>query len=304
MANQSYSAWGYNQTPKIVFVLILTTVIASICCAALEPLFLNIFKMNGPQEFFGLSRWGLSNLYLWQPITCLFLQSEVSGINFSFLITLTFNMYMLWLFGSNLVEAYGSKSFLSLYIFSGMIASLAALMMTSPIRPFFIIAGAGPALLASFVAWAILHRDTQLLLFFILSVRAKWLLTGVIALTILIPLSELNLLNFVYYFTGILIGYLYSTVICGAASPYIFMEKIDDFFIVLGRRFRAKITRLFSKEKAKSKIVDINTGNTVADDDAFIDEMLSKISKYGEKSLTWPERDRMKKISEKKMNKK
>jgi membrane associated rhomboid family serine protease len=304
MANQTYSPWGYNQTPKIILAILIITVIASVCSAALEPLFINIFKINGPQEFFGLSRWGLSNFYLWQPITCLFLQSEVTGIHFSFLIALTFNMYMLWLFGSNLVEAYGSKSFLGLYFGSGVIASLAALMMTPPAQPFFIIAGAGPALLASFVAWAILHRDTQLLLFFIIAVKARWLLTAVIALTILIPLSELNLLNFVYYFTGILVGYLFSTVIFGAASPYIFMEKTDDFFIVLGRKIRAKITRLFSKEKAKSKIVDINTGNSVADDDAFIDEMLSKISKYGEKSLTWPERDRMKKISEKKMSQK
>ena len=79
------------------------------------------------------------------------------------------------------------------------------------------------------------------------------------------------------------------------------MEKVDDFFIVLGRIIRAKIRRLFLFKKDESKIVDIKTGKTVLDDEAFIDEMLAKISRYGEKSLSWQERDRMRQISEKKM---
>lgn len=179
MTYQTYSPWSYSQTPKSILALIIITLAASICSAALEPLFINIFKISGPQEFFGLSWWGLSNYYLWQPISCLFLQSEPNGINFSFLIALTFNMYMLWLFGSNLIETYGSGSFLRLYFSSGLLASLAALMMVPSVRQFYIIAGPGPSLLASFVAWAMFHRDTQLLLFFCFRSKRNgfWLLS-------------------------------------------------------------------------------------------------------------------------------
>lgn len=301
MSYQSYTPWSYSHTSKSITVLIFITALATVCSAALEPLFINIFKIHGPQEFFGLSWWGLSNYYLWQPLTCLFIQSDTYGINFTFLIALTFNMYMLWLFGSNLVEVYGTVPFLRLYFISGILASLAALIVTPTIRQYTVIAGVAPSLLATFVAWAILHRDTQLLLFFLIPVKAKWLLTAVIAFAILIPLSELDLVTFVYYLTGILIGYLYSTVIWEAQTPFIFMEKVDDFFIALGRKIREKTQRLFSSRKGESKVVNIKTGKAEIDDDAFIDEMLAKISRHGEKSLSWQERDRMQKISEKKM---
>lgn len=304
MSYQTYTPWSYSHTPKSIATLIIITVIATLCCAVLEPLFINVFKMNGPQEFFGLSWWGLSNKYLWQPLTCLFIQSEANGISIGFLIALTFNMYMLWLFGSNLVEAYGTGPFLRLYFISGILASLAAVLTTPAIRQYSIIAGTTASLLAIFVAWAFLHRETQLLLFFLIPVKAKWLLAAVIAIAILIPLSELDLVGFVYYFTGIVIGYFYSTIAWETQSPFIMMEKVDDFFIVLGRKLRAKIARLLPFKKEKSKVVDIKTGKNTLDDDAFIDEMLAKISRHGEKSLSWQERERMQKISEKKMQNK
>lgn len=296
MTYQSYTPWSYGQTPKIIKVLIAITALATVCSAALEPLFINIFKISGPQEFFGLSWWGMANYYLWQPLTCLFIQSDVYGINLSFLIALTFSMYMLWLFGSNLVEAYGTGPFLRLYFTSGILASLAALMAISVTRHYMIIAGATPSLLAIFVAWAILHRETELLLFFLIPIKAKWLFAAVVAFAILIPLSELDAVSFFYYLTGILVGYFYSTLAWQAPTPFIFMNKVDDFFIALGRKIRAKVT-----VKKESKIVDFATGKAVLDDDAFMDAMLAKIARQGEKSLSWQERDRMRKISENKM---
>lgn len=115
MSYQSYTPWSYGHTPKSITILIFTISLATICSATLEPLFTDVFKINGPQEFFGLSWWGLSKYYLWQPATCLFLQSNTNGINITFLISLTFNMYMLWLFGSNLIEAYRKGPFLRLF---------------------------------------------------------------------------------------------------------------------------------------------------------------------------------------------
>jgi membrane associated rhomboid family serine protease len=302
MSYQFNTPWSNSQTPKSIIALIFITAIATVFCAALEPLFTNIFKITGPQEFFGLSRWGLSNLYLWQPLTCLFIQSDTNGINFSFLLYLTFNMYMLWLFGSNLVDIFGTWPTLSLYFASGILASLAALMAMPSHYYYSIIAGSTASLLALFVAWAMLHRETQLLLFFLIPVKAKWLLGAVVILSFLIPLSEMDFASFVYYISAIIIGYLFSTVGWLRQSPFDFMVKIDDFFIGLGRQMQSKIRRLSSSKKEEDKIVDIQTGQTMLDDDAFVDQMLAKISRTGEKSLTWQERERMKKISEKKMN--
>lgn len=298
MTYQTYTPWSQGETPKSITLLIAVTALATLCCTALEPLFINVFKMNGPLEFFGLSWWGLSNFYLWQPITNLFIQNNAGGINLSFLIALTFNMYLLWLFGSNLIETYGTGPFLRLYFLSGILASLVALITVPYIRQYMVIAGMGASLLAIFVAWAILHRDTQLLLFFLIPIKAKWLLAAVLGIALLIPISELDFQSFFYYLTGILIGYLYSTLAWQSSSPFEFMEKIDVFLVSLGRKARVKLP-WFSKKSPK--IVDINTGKAPLDDDAFMDAMLAKIARKGEKSLSWQERDRMRKISEKKM---
>lgn len=303
MNYQSYSPWNYNKTSPSLAVLLSITVFITLCSAALEPLFTTVFRINGPQEFLGLSWWGISNRYLWQPMTSLFLQSDVYGIGLSFLISLTFSMYLLWLFGSNLIETYGKGPFFRLYFLSGICANLAALFTMTLTGKYTIIAGIGPCLLALFTAWAIQHKDSQLLLFFLIPVKTKWLLAAVSILTLLIPLSELNLVNFMYYSVGLLMGYLYSTIAWQEKTPFEFMENIDDFFIVLGRKARSKINRLFSMKIKENKIVDIQTGKAVLDDDAFVDAMLAKISREGERSLTWQERDRMRKISENKMKK-
>lgn len=304
MTYQSYTPWAYGKTPKGVTILIVITILTMVIAALLEPLFISILKINGPQEFLGLSWWGLSNYYLWQPVTALFIENNPFGIHFSFLLSLTFNMYFLWLFGSNLAEVYGTGPFLRLYFLSGILASLAALMVMPHAHYYSIIAGIYPSLLGLFVAWAILHRDTQLLLFFLIPLKTKWLLAVVAVLALLVPLSQLDFVNFVYYFVGILVGYLYSTIGWQTKTSFIFLQNIDNFFINLGILLRSKTQRLFSSYKKKeNKIVDIKTGQTILDDDAFIDAMLAKISRHGEKSLSWQERERMQKISKKKMTK-
>lgn len=303
MAYQTYNPFSPSDTPKSITFLIFITAIATVFCAAVEPLFVNVFKMTGPQEFFGLSRWGISNSYYWQYITSLFIQVNVSGIGIFFLLSLTFNMYMLWLFGTNLVEAYGSSAFLRFYLLSGFVAGVVAILTMRGVNEFRLIGGPAPALLATFVAWAFLHKDTQLYLFFMIPIQVKLLLAVVVGLAILIPLSELDTVILMYNIAGILMGYLYSTVIWSKKSPFRFLESVDEFFVELGSKLRVYINRWNPLKKKENKIVDIKTGKAVLDDDAFMDEMLAKISRYGEQSLTWQEKDRMKKISEKKMKK-
>ncbi|MBS4166345.1 Uncharacterized protein NEOC65_001431 [Neochlamydia sp. AcF65] len=296
---------NYDKVPKSLKILICLTAIVTICSAALEPLFTTLFKIYGPQELLGLSPWGMTNSYYWQLITSLFIQKHAHGINLFLLINLTFNMYILWLFGSQLAESYGDKSFLALYFISGILANLAALATVYLLLPYklFIIAGLAPSLLAIFVAWAMLHRETTLLLFFLIPIQAKWLLAVVVAFSLLIPLSELDFVNLFYHMVGIASGYLYSTVVWQQPTPYLYMQNIDEIFMVGGHKFRAKIQRYFFSTPQKSKIVDIKTGKATLGDDAFIDEMLAKISRYGEQSLTRQEKDRMRKISEEKMKK-
>lgn len=77
-------------------------------------------------------------------------------------------------------------------------------------------------------------------------------------------------------------------------SPFNFTQSFDKALI-----------GSFKGKKMTSKIVDIQTGQQwSSNDDAFIDSMLTKISKHGEASLTPSERRRMQNISERKMKEK
>jgi len=49
-----------------------------------------------------------------------------------------------------------------------------------------------------------------------------------------------------------------------------------------------------------NKVVDFKTGQPILDDDQFMDAMLARISLYGESVLTPDEKNRMRKISERK----
>lgn len=89
---------------------------------------------------------------------------------------------------------------------------------------------------------------------FLIPIKADWLLIGVIVLAILIPISELDIVSLGYYLTGILIGYLYSTLVWQTGTSFHFFEKADDFFIELGRSIRSKIKPFSSKKKVKSSI--------------------------------------------------
>lgn len=297
---QSYQI-GPDHTPKAIFYLILTTTITSLLCALLNPLLVSLFSIPGPQEFLSLSWWGLNHFYLWQPLTYLFVQeSGVWGVSFYFLVGLFFNMYLLWVMGARIVELFGAKSFLVLYFCCGIVAGGAGILLMKLTQSFGILAGTTPSILGLFVVWTMLSPDAELLLFFLFPIKAKWLLAAILGSIGLIQLSNLDLIHLSFYFTGAVTGYFYGLFGYGLASPFNWMHSFDSALSHLGKRLHWKFLQK-PKQQKSNKIFDIHTGEVLLDDDQFMDEMLAKIARRGEKSLTWRERRRMLLISERKM---
>lgn len=295
MTQTIQSSFGPEFTPSPIKTLIAVTGFLSVFCALFNNLFHHYFGITGPQDWLVLSWYGLSNYYIWQPITFMFVFPSGSfGISFYFLIMLTFSMYILWIIGTSVFERVGKNPFLRLYFISGIAAGVFTLLMMSLTSYYTPIAGPGPAILALLIVWAMLYPDVQILLFFVIPVKAKWLVVGILGAILLSHLSQGDFVGLVFYLTGPIIGYLYAAIAWGLQSPFDVTHPIDQ-----------RLSRLRSyypfKEDISSKIIDFKTGRTVLDDERFMDAMLSKISKKGEDSLTWRERRRMRKISEKKM---
>ncbi len=110
------------------------------------------------------------------------------------------------------------------------------------------------------------------------------------------PAIRFAFVSLIYYLLAPLAAYIYCVTVLGLQSPFPALHSIDSAL----ERIKEKASATFFRADSSSeKIYDIRTGNPVDRDERFMDEMLDKISKYGERSLTWRERRRMEEISKK-----
>src|SRR5205809_935627 len=121
-------------------------------------------------EFLALSVEGFKHWYLWQLLTFQFM--HVGPLH------LLFNGFAIYVFGRDVEEALGRKLFLTLYFSSGVMGglfqALAGLLFNGPFAAYVVGASAGAFGLTA--AFAMLFPERVLLLFFIIPLRAKYLL--------------------------------------------------------------------------------------------------------------------------------
>lgn len=283
---------GPDSTPKTILNLILLTAIISILSALLDP-YLAV------QEWLSLSWNGFNHLYYWQFVTYLFVESSYGGINFWFIISLIFNIYLLWMMGSMTIEYIGYRRFVPFYLLSGIFAGIISIFAMSITGFYSVLAGPTPAIYALIVVWTMLYPELEIFFFMLINIKAKWLTTGLLAIVLLMSFSQHDPIFFSSIFSGVIFGYLYSVISLELNSPFLFTHKFENFLMKLTSYIKFPT---FKAQNFKDKIIDIKTGKPIKidDDDEFMDAMLAKISKQGEKSLTPSERQRMDTISHKK----
>lgn len=286
--------WRPQETPRVISWLITITCLITLLSALLTPL-LHLMKLIAPQEVLSLSWFGINSFFIWQPITYLFIQElPLDGINLFFLITLAFNMYVLWMLGSILHIDIGTRHFLAIYLLTGALAGLSALAIEKLTGQYTTLYGPTAALLALFAIWVMHYGDSILSLFFLIPLKTKWILATILGAIVLFSLSKLDFVSMTLYLSATLFAYLYGTIILGLKSPYSFLEKIDEQLV--------RLHRWLFGVKAKSpgaKIVNLK-GEPILSDEEFIDAMLTKISRFGENALSMSERLRMEQISKRK----
>jgi membrane associated rhomboid family serine protease len=272
---------GPVQTPKPLKILILATFIISILSALGDHIFPHAFGQEfgwlSPQQLLSLSVWGVEHLFLWQFLTYLFVHPLANGISFSFLLSLAFNTYLLWTIGTTLIERRGLAAFFSLYFLSSLAAGLAAFGLQTAAHSPLLFAGNLTALYGLLIAWIYLFPQAQLFLLLTIPVRAKWLVLSLLGANLLIDLSTGNWIYSCAYITAALFSYLYCRLFWSEQRP-----------------------KKESVHYSRAKIYDFKTGRAILKDDEFLEEMLTKISLHGKKSLSWRERWRLRQISKKK----
>ena len=196
--------------------------------------------------------YAIGKLWLWQFITYMFLHSIHDPWH------IVINMLALWMFGSEVERAMGTKKFLTMYFTAGVFAGIFCCIFT-PNNP---ILGASGAIFAIEIAFAMFFPNTTVI-FFIFPIKAKYLIMIFVGITIfncLMPAGG-NVAHFAHL-GGLLYGFLFVR----------YEPKFSNFLISLQTQQQEKEYKREGELKRK------------------VDQLLDKVNREGMKNLTRKER--------------
>jgi len=108
------------------------------------------------------------NFYPWQLITYQFMHGGFYHI--------FFNMFVLWMFGMEIENLWGSKKFLYFYLICGIAAGLAQLFISPLFSSPAPTIGASGAIFGVMIAFGMLFPDRYIFLWFLIPIKAKYLI--------------------------------------------------------------------------------------------------------------------------------
>jgi membrane associated rhomboid family serine protease len=139
----------------------------------------------------------IENFYLWQIFTYMFLHAGFSH--------LFFNMLMLWLFGSALENIWGGRRFLNYYVACGVGGALFSFLFNYNN----LILGASGAIFGLYLAYAVIFPDNYIYLYFLLPVKAKYLIAFLATFQLLLGLSGPSHIAYFAHLGGMAAGLLF-----------------------------------------------------------------------------------------------
>ncbi|HWR82678.1 MAG TPA: rhomboid family intramembrane serine protease [Candidatus Deferrimicrobium sp.] len=148
---------------------ILVMIVANVCIFVIQRLYPPLTSLLGltPSRFFA----EFPNL-LFQPLTYMFLHGSLGHI--------FFNLFALWMFGTEIEYRWGSRPFARFYFLSGLTGALFCLIgNASQIHP---IIGASAAIYGLLVAYWIMFPDRYLYIYFLFPIKVKWAIPGMMLL--------------------------------------------------------------------------------------------------------------------------
>lgn len=278
-----------SQTPLIVKRLIYVIVSVSLLSPLLTALFHQLFHISGPQEWLALSYPGVTRGWVWQPLTYFLIQSTSTSISLGLLITIFFRMLLLWFASGEIALRYGTKGLLSLFVGGGLFAGLVSLFFMALSKSPFVLVGSFAPIYGLLTVWTMLFPDLELFFFFVIRMKARWLIVIFLGFSLLQSLSNEQWILFSNELAGVLWGYLFGLIVWKQKSPFKATHKFDEW-----------VHRLRLSPRPKAKTYDFHSGEEISDDDErFMDQMLAKISRFGPGSLTRKEQARMDALSRK-----
>ena len=208
-----------------------------------------------------------SEFMLWQPFTYLFFHGGVWHV--------LINMFVLWMFGSELERLWGKEPFLKFYFVTGVGAGLVTMLFgLSSMTP---IVGASGSVYGILLAYGITYPNRTVYLYGIIPIKSLWFVIGIGTIAFLSSFDDMSQISHLTHFSGMAIGYLM------LKRP---VRLNDLWFSIRKKTLEYKIQQ---EEKKTSHQQEI---------ERTIDRILDKINREGFDSLTEDEYDRLYKGSQ------
>ncbi|MFZ1730360.1 MAG: rhomboid family intramembrane serine protease [Bacteroidota bacterium] len=275
---------GFSFFPPVIKYLLLTNVAVFLLQMMLEGGFLTFNGVSLNDLFkrtFYLMPIGSGEFMPWQLVTYMFLHANMSHI--------FFNMIMLWMFGVEIENLWGSKKFAVFYFAAGIAAGLANLFIAPIFTATGATLGASGGVFGIMAAFAMTFPDRYVYVYFLLPVRAKYLITGIILLEVVLNVMGTRAdVAHVAHLGGAVIGAL-----------WVILDKrgyIDRW--LGGKKSRDTVSSRWNAQPKEAKFFDFTPGKQEkkTGDHTFdaaqkrIDEILDKISVSGYAGLTEEEK--------------
>lgn len=206
-------------------------------------------------EIFGLSAETIWPL-IWQPITYMFMHGGVWHV--------AINMFVLWMFGTELEKIWGKNEFLKYYFVTGIGAGIIWLLFNIG-GSHAILIGASGAVYGILMAYGLMFPNRIVYVYFLFPVKVKWFVIFIGAIAFFSSMGTGSNISHLTHLSGMLIGYLYL--------------RFSDHWRNIMFNFRKKIVEMKSMQKGKDNQQKMKLQQEV-------DRLLDKANICGWESLT------------------
>ena len=231
-----------------------------------------ILQSISSSEIMFFSNFGLvpklvwSQLKIWQPFTYMFFHGDIWHV--------LINMFVLWMFGTELERAWGKKNFLRFYFITGVGSGLGTMLFG--LQSLVPIVGASGAIYGVLLAYGVLFPNRTVYLYGIIPIKSIWFVIGIGVIAFFSSFNNFTNISHLTHLFGMVIGYLY------LKRPVHFKSL---WFSVFKKVLEYRIQ---NREKKISHSIEMERD---------LNSILDKINREGFRSLTQEEEERLYKNS-------
>ncbi|MBA7484210.1 hypothetical protein ES707_19734 [subsurface metagenome] len=141
-----------------------------------------------------------SRLTVWQPITYMFLHADFWHV--------ALNMFVLWMFGSELEREWGRASFLRYYFITGVGAGLVTVLFS--LNSTIPVIGASGAIYGVLLAYGLAYPNREVYLYFMFPVKVKYFVGFLAIMAFLASIQPgVSAISHLTHLSGMVIGWAY-----------------------------------------------------------------------------------------------